>query len=298
MMAWQLQVEGQYIQRIDILQGDPSQIALLDKRYKVHFFDLNNGAFYNELAIDADILDSDVPELRAAGLEALMAPNGCPLPMVYLNGSHLYTSEDGKLHLIHDLNGGLTLDDMPLEIADDPVVQLVDWDRELGTIAALTKTQQLYLFQQNILMNQLDLSGLEIVNLFVTGEGSRVLLVQSDRLKLLDTSGKMMREQEFYYSVGPSALSPDGNLLLLGDSDHQVLRLYNRDLIPIRQQHAVDLLSRARQLQLFSEELSSNMPFHALAITNTGQLCFAVANAFCASHIKAMGELPQPRLLL
>jgi hypothetical protein len=296
-MAWQLQLEGQHIHRLEILLGPPPQVAVIDTRYRVRFYDLLNGAFYDDLHLDGDLLDQDSPESRLAALEALTAPNGQALPMVHLNGCHLYTSQNGHLHLIHDLNAGLTLDDLPLEMGSDLTVRLVDWDRNLGTIAALTSNNHLYFFRQHMLMTLLELEA-EVLNLFVTASGSQVILVQRDRLCVLDTTGKLLRQQEIYYRVGPSALSPDGNFLLLGDADHQVLRLYNRDLIPTRQQHAVDLLSRARQLQLFSEELSSNMPFQALAMANNGQLCFAMANVLCASHIKAMGELPQPRLLL
>jgi len=85
---------------------------------------------------------------------------------------------------------------------------------------------------------------------------------------------------------------------MISDADHQLLRLYNRDLIPIRQQHAVDLLSQAQQVQLFVNTPAPEAPLSTLDIINEGIFSFAMAGVLCTAHIQLMTELPQPRLLL
>lgn len=302
-MYWRLHLASHLIRSTFILPDDQDQLAVSDSLQKVRFYDLASGAHYGDLMIDPDLLDNDIPEERRELLEGLKAPNGAYLPCVDFGTSHLYVSEDGKLRLIHDLNAGLTLEiddqSIPLDVGHKRSVLLTALDRELGTIAALADDHYLHLFQQQIRINSLPLdTKARIRRLFVITGGSRVLVAEETCLKLLDTTGKVQRSQELHYTLGPVAMSPDGSWLMVGDADHQLLRLYNRDLILVRQQHAVDLLSRAKQVQLFVDTPAEAAPLVTLDITNDGLFCFAMAGIVCVAHIELMTELPQPRLLL
>jgi hypothetical protein len=300
-MYWQLHLASQPLRSLHLLSGRPSLLAVRASREQVNFYDLNTGAQYDDLHVDLDVLDNDMPEERRTSLEALRAPNGEYLPYLELNASDLHISEDGQLRLIHDYNAGLTLENglqsVPLDIPNNQAIKHVSLDRDLGTIAALTEQNVLHIYQQQTRMNTISLANTPMT-LFISTGGEFVLLVEPGNLRRLDTAGKVLRTAEIHYTVGPVAMSPDGNWLMVGDADHQLLRLYNRDLILIRQQHGVDLLSRARPVQLFVDVPTPSAPLAALDITNEGVFSFAVAGILCTAHIDLMTELPQTRLLL
>jgi hypothetical protein len=301
-MYWQLHLASHPIRHVHLILGRIPQIAVSDTRRKVRFYDLGTGAHYSDLSIDPDLLDNDIPEERRQNLEALKAPNGEYLPFVELNASHLYVSHDGKLRLIHDLNAGLTLEiddqSIPLDTGKKQIVTHVALDRELGSIAAVTTDQILLVFQQQTLVSTIPLPGEPLVQVFVTVGGGQIVTVDAHSIKQMDTSGRILRQQAIHYTLGPTAMSPDGNWFLAGDADHQLIRLYNRDLIPVRQRHAIDLLSQAHQLQLFADRPEGAAPLVSLDITDDGTLAFAMAGVVCTAHIDLMTELPQPRLLL
>lgn len=301
-MYWQIHLASHPLRSLHILSSHPALLAVRVSRETVYFYDLETGVYYSDLTIDLDVLDQDIIENRRAGLEALRAPNGDYLPYLELNASDLYISDDGQLRLIHDINAGLTLESglqsTPLEIRDNKPVARVSLDRDLGTIAALTDDNALIIFQQQTPMTALSLEDSAITNLFMTAGGEHVILVEPTRLRRLDTGGKLIRAVEIHYTLGPVALSPDGDWLLAADADHQLLRLYNRDLILVRQQHGVDLISRAQPVQLFVDEPAPAAPLAALDIADNGVFSFALAGLLCTAHIDMMAELPQPRLLL
>ncbi len=301
-MYWQLHLASRPIRHLHLLMSPPAQVAISEVRDRVRFYDLGTGAEYDALTVDLDVLDNDVPEERRDGLAQLKARNGDYLPFVELNASHLYVSEDGQLRLIHDLNAGLTLEtdgeSYSLDVGRDVAVQKTALDRELGSIVALTDDHKVHIFQQQIRMNIIEPELESILFLFMTDGGTKLILIGANKLISFDTSGDQLRSHDVHYNIGTAALSPDGQWLLIGDADHQLIRLYNKDLIPVRQQHAIDLLSQARPLQLFIETPSTEAPLVALDIADDGTLAFALAGVIGTSHIDMMTELPQQRLLL
>ncbi|HLA44022.1 MAG TPA: hypothetical protein VJZ27_11335, partial [Aggregatilineales bacterium] len=184
-MYWRLQLADYPIRRLHILPGTPGQLAASDSRQRVRFYQLDSGAYYNDLEIDLDLLDNDIPEERRQGLDSLKAPNGAYLPFVEFNSSHLYISEDGGLRLIHDLNAGITLeiDDqiIPLEIGRNASVELVALDRELGTIAAFTSDHELLIFQQQIQVASILMEDTNPIYVFVKAGGDQILLIEADQ---------------------------------------------------------------------------------------------------------------------
>ncbi len=301
-MYWQLHLASRPIRRLSLLMRDPAQVAINDTRDRIRFYDLDSGAHYNDLEIDLDMLDNDIPEERRQSLAALKARNGGYLPFVELNASYLHLSLDGQLRLIHDVNAGITLEadgeSYSLDVGAQATVLQAALDREFGSIAALTDAHKLHIFQQQTRMNIIEPSIERLQHLFITDGGSKIIMIGANKLMSLDIYGKPIRSHDIHYNVGVAALSPNGNWLLVGDADHQLIRLYNKDLIPVRQQHAVDLLSQARPLQLFIETPSTEAPLAALDIANDGTLGFALAGVIGTAHIDLMTELPQQRLLL
>lgn len=302
-MYWQLQIATQPIRSLHILGESPTQVAVNHTWGQYRFYDLETGADYGTLDIDMDVLDNDVPEERRENLEALKAPNQAYLPFVDLKDSQLHVSLDGNLRLIHDVNAGLTLElgdqvfslDVPIE---SPVL-LANLDRDLGTIVALTSDQQLYIFQQQSKVNVLKIEDeAPVGHIFVATGGGSIAYLTDRAIKLLDSAGSLVRKQDLYFNISCAAQSPDANWLLVGDSDHQLLRLYNRDLVLVRQQHAVDLISMARPVQLFVNSPANTAPLSEIDIRDDGTIVLAMAGLIATSHIDQMNELPQPRLLL
>jgi len=301
-MSWQLHLTASTIRHVHLVNGTPDQVAVSDTRQRIQFYDRVSGAHYDDLNINPDLLDTDVPEERRLGLEDLKAPNGVYLPFVEFNSSHLYVSEDGKLRIIHDHDAGITLEIgmeiFLLDMVGGKTVKLVALDRTLGAIAALNEDNLLHIFQQQNLSAKIPLEDSDVLQIFIKMGGSELIIIEPNKLRLLNSVGKLIREKDVHYIIGPCALSPDGQYLLVADAEHQVLRLYNRDLIPIRQQHAIDLVTRANQLQLFADAPADAAPLVSMSIDNAGNLAFAMAGVVCISHIEDMTELPQPRLLL
>lgn len=300
-MHWQQHIASQPLRRLNILNGNPDQIAVTETRQKIRFYDLATGASYPDLEISLNLLDNDTPEERREGLSQLKAPNGSFLPFVDFQSSHLYTSFDGSLRLIHDLGDGLTLEiddqSIPLDIPREKSVTQVALDRDLGSVAAVTDDHLLYVFQQQTQVNTVFLDAAPILKVFIKMGGSEIVVVYPEKLVLMDTLGKILFSQNIHFAVGSVAMSPSGDWLAIGDADHQLLRLYNHDLVPVRQQHAIDLITTAHRLQLFATMPAPAAPISALDITDGGVLAFAVAGVLCAAPVGMLRELPQPRLL-
>ncbi|NJL93706.1 MAG: hypothetical protein HC915_08215 [Anaerolineae bacterium] len=301
-MNWRLHISNQPLRRVNLLPGNQPQVAVTETRTRVRFYDAASGAHYSDLELDVDLLDRDEPAERRAGLQQLRAPNQAYLPLLEFGSSYLYTSNDGQLHLIHDQHAGISLevddDIIPLDVGSDSEVLLVALERELGTIAALTGDQRLHIFQQQTRQSTFSLGDTAVLNCFLVNGGSQLVLVEPDRLRLLDTTGKTLLTQSIHYAIGLAAISSNGNWLVVSDAEYQLLRLYNYELVPVRQQHAIDLLMEARQLQLFANYPADFAPISALDITNSGLIAFALGGTLCVTHTERLTALPQPRRLL
>lgn len=301
-MHWQLHLSSQPLRTVNILPKDSHDIiAVSNSRDRIRFYGLSDGAHYGDLLVDLDLLDNDSPEERRAKLAELKAPNGAFLRFLEFNDSELYVSMDGGLRLIHDLQAGITLEIedqvIPLNLPGNGSVISTALDREMGTIVALTEDNIVYVYQQQSLISTLPQEEERILKVEIVNGGSQILLVQPSTLRLIDTAGKTVRSHDIHYSIGPIAISPNGNWVAASDTDHQVIRLYNRDIIPVRQQHAVDLVAKAQQLQLFASVPAAAAPLAALDISDSGALAFAMAGILCASHVDRLSDLPQPRLM-
>lgn len=295
MRYWRIQVAAFALRRIHILSHtNQTQIAVCDLRERVRCYGFNDGALYSDVALELDILDHDLPSARQAGLERLKADNGVYFPFVELNGSHLYTSDDGSQRLIHDLNAGLTLEDgrgsYPLDLGDQKVVVKAGLDRAGGRGAAVTPNSRLHLFQGTQPVRSILLDA-PVEALYMAGD--TLIVIEAEHIKRFDQHGTLFYKQPLHYRSGPTALSPNGKWLLVADMEYQLLRLYNANLELIRQQHAVDLMNRARPLQMFITEPSFLTPIAALDINNEGQISFAMGGILCTAHIEMMTRLPR-----
>lgn len=297
-LHWQLYITSQPLRRIFILPGKPAQLAVSETRQKIRFYDLKNGAHYQDLMVDFDIAGKNTPEAYREGLNQLKAPNGVFLPVVDFPTSHLYTTLDGSLRLIQETGLTLEIDDqrLPLDIPSQKTVAAVDLDRDLGTIAAVTDDAALYVYQQQTRVSQIHLDDTP-TRIFIKAGGNELVLIYPEKIYLVDTAGTILRQCDLHYTIGSAAMSPGGRWLAVGDADYQLIRLYNHDLIPVRQQHAVDLITTARKLQLFTSIPAAAAPISALDITDNGILAFGMAGVLCVAKVEHLTELPQPRSL-
>lgn len=299
-MHWQLHIASQPFRSIFILPGKPAQLAVSETRQKIRFYDLISGAHYLDLELDLKLLDHDSPEERREALNQLKAPNGMFLPVVEFQDRRVHTTMDGSLRLIQDAGLILEIDDqtLPLDISPEQTVVAVDFDRDLGTIAALTDDHVLYVYQQQTRINTILLEDDLPVRIFIKAGGNEIVLVYPEKLCLLDMKGRIICQRDLHYTIGPVVLSPAGNWLAVADADYQLIRLYNQELVPVRQQHAVDLITTARQLQLFTNIPAPAAPISALDITDSGVIAFGMAGVLCVAQVEMLTELPQTRPLL
>ena len=64
--------------------------------------------------------------------------------------------------------------------------------------------------------------------------------------------------------------------------------MYDSDLVPLHQRHAVDLMARATQVQLIADPPPSRITLHTLAVDNNGTIAFALAGVVCVSDVTQM----------
>lgn len=293
-MHWRLDLHQPFLRQIHLLGN---QVAVSANERRIHFYEVETGAPYPELEIMPSLLNNPVPEERREGFNQLKAPNGLFLPQVKFPDTTLLTSLDGGLRLLWGETLTLEIDELaiPLDIPPQTTIEQAALDGDLGSIAAVTDEPNLYLFQQQTRLNRVFLDDPPLVKLFITLGGAAIVLVYPHKLCLLDSVGKLRKIQDLHYHVGGAALSSDGAWLAVADADSPVIRLYNQELMLVRQQQVLDLITIARPLQMFSP-LPAVAPVTALDVQGE-MLAFGMAGVLCVTPIEAFAPVPQPRLL-
>ena len=85
---------------------------------------------------------------------------------------------------------------------------------------------------------------------------------------------------------------------LVGDPETGVIRVYDDELQPTHQRHALDLLQDAAQLQLIADLPPFNAAPGSLVIDNKGNIAFNISGVVCVTTLKQLDALPRPQPLL
>jgi len=304
-MAWRVHLTNQAIQRLDILKGKPSLLAVWTRRDRVHCFNLNTGAEVGEQTINGGKSDERKSAAWQVFLKGLTAPNNAPLPQVRVGGLTILTTDDGLMRL-YASDGTLSVEiegkEIPLETGGKGVIA-VGLDRFLGLVAALDEDGKLHIFQQHIPVGvfdmELDLETGVMPAVVLARGGAAIFVTDGRKIIRTDSGAKSRKVFEAHYFIGRMACSPDGSLLAASDTDNGVIRLYNgKDLTPTHQRHAIDLLAEATQVQLIADLPPENIALSALAVSDKGLLAFAMSGVVCVTEGDQMDALPRPQALL
>lgn len=301
---WRLDLSDRPLYAVQIMDGEPPQVAAWTARDEVHFFGARHGAFYamRRVVCPPDVTP-DTGSSWVTFLETLHAPNGAYLPVVDTGTTVIHSTHDGRLrvyqqpfdHLLLDADGrqsALACDGMPLVA--------VGVDRDLGTVGAVSADSTLHIFLQRVYVGAfaLELDGQADVSAVLLPDAAGELLVVSTAcIQVVDMSGQVVARLAAPASIGCAACSPDGDLVVTADREEAIIRVYDGDLHLLRQGSAADLLARAAPLQLLDVLPDPEATPEALAVANDGTLVIAVEGILCRTDVDALAPLPQPRTL-
>ena len=299
MAAWRIPFPGSVIRRLDILPGKPSLLAVWSQSNHVGYYELTTGQLLGEETFDSAYVDHRENSYRLT--ERLRAPNEVLLPLAFVNGTALYQSLDGRQRLVLHGSGELAFDvggsQAGLEIEPDVRLAAVAFDRMRGLVSAVDTAGRLHLYLQHRRVGSFDL-GLKPTSEFhpslAVADGGAILFVtDGQRVVVVDTDGNLRRQLTLHYHASSVACSPDGQLLVVGDSETGVIRVYDGPtLTPQYQRFALDLLVEARSASL---QPQSEVPtaLGTLAVSNRGTLAFTLVSSVCVSNVGRMRPVPQ-----
>ncbi|NLX08900.1 MAG: hypothetical protein GXY36_04535 [Chloroflexi bacterium] len=302
--GWLLDLADRAIHAIQLLDGDPPQVAVWTDRHVVSFYDQVAGTFCGSLSTAWAAEAEPEQAARRAFLETLRAPNGAYLPVVDTGRAVIHTSRDGRLHLLQydERRLVLEMDGYRGVLARDGAAPLVATalDRELGTVAALSADGQLHIYQQHVYVGafpvEVRLDG-SPVHLFLPDGSGTVCLADSASLRVLDLGGTVQQTAALATPAGVVCWMPDGAWVVTGEPEQGMIRLYDAQLTLARQGSAERLLDRANLVQLFVMMPDPGAQLTAIALANDGTLAFALGGLLCVTQAAELVPQPQPRPL-
>ncbi len=301
-MAWRLHLSDRTIKRLDILPGKPTLLAAWTSASRVTFLDLQNGAQQGDSTI------SDAPVMEREGkpwaefVQTLAAPNGVYLPTVRSGKTVISLTADGKMYLCQTEPGVLFLaidgKETRLEVAEKTSFIAAALDRSLGLVAALDSAAKLHLYQGAKRVGVFE-TGLTVDEEFrptlVLAQGGNALFLSDGRVIVrMEGDGQVRKRLTLHYTIGAINCSPDGSRFVVSDLDDNVLRIYDGDLLPTHQRHAVDLLMEAKRSQLLASAAAASAALGPLAIGNKGVLAFALSGTICVTNLARLKAHPKP----
>lgn len=304
MSDWRLDVCDHPVHDVQLVGGDPPLVAVWLTDQSVQFYDVQHGAFYGMLDVMPAPNGDPGGETWRSFLDTLRAPNGAFFPVVNARQTAIHTSRDGRVHLYHHRDRGLTLgidgDLFPLEHGGNSMLAAA-LDRELATVGGLSADNRLHVYQQHVYLGAYDIDAAfdgAVPVVLLPDAAGLVIIATASALMACDTAGQVQERQRLPFTVGAASCSPDGNLIALVDREQGMIRVYDAGLRLTHQQHALEVLEHAAPLQLLAGLPVADAVPEALGIDDDGRLVFAVDGIVCRTHLDALTPLPQPRSLL
>jgi hypothetical protein len=305
MMAWRLHLTNRAIQRLDIIEGEPTLLAVWSRRNRIAYYDLDSGILRGEQTFEIPEGGDRQGERWQSFVGGLKAPNDGYLPVVTAGEVTIHTTDDGRMRLYDMGAAGLYLEDDGKEArldTGDSTRRAVALDRFLGLSAALDQDGMLHVFQQHIKVGAFDL-GLSLREellpvVAIARGGGAIFVTDGQAVVLTDSGGQVRKRLETHYLIRQMTCSPDGGYLVTGDMDTGVIRVYHgADLALSHQRFAIDLVAAATQVQLLADMPPSSVALSTLTVADSGALAFSMAGVICVTDLSFMDELPRPQVL-
>jgi hypothetical protein len=311
-MAWRIHLTNQAIQHLHILAGRQPALVAWTRPNRVHLYDLETGTLLEERTLpeapaNPHLLETRQSEAWQTYLGELQGVDaGVYLPYVQTGNLHIHTTDDGKLRAyrygnqIHIATDG---NEVALKLNDVSEIVSLAFDRALGTLVLLDDKRRLHIFQQHLAMGVFDV-GLSAeagtrAQVVISRGGGNIFVSDGQQIIAIDINGKVTHRVETHYFVGQLSCSPGGGMVIANDLETGVLRVYHGDsLAPTHQKFAIDLVSKAAQVQLLADLPPPDTGLSAIAAHNKGTICFAMSGVVCVTDVTEMDELPRARKLL
>ncbi|MCB9461331.1 MAG: hypothetical protein H6670_16885 [Anaerolineaceae bacterium] len=307
-MTWRIHLTAQAVNYLNILPGKNPVLAAWSRPDRVEYYDLDSGTRLGDANIPAVPNGDRSSDAWMQFVTSLKGPDESTyLPVIQVNSTTIYTTDDGKLRLyrVYDNELYVQTDDREVKLDPGAAKQFVsvDLDRALGMIVALDETGKLHIYQQDMRLGAFDiglnLDSLRRPSVVVSRGGGNIFVSDGHQLILTDSSGKVRKSQPTHYIVARIASSPNGGMLATSDAESGVIRVYHGDsLLPTHQKFAIDLVADATQIQLLADLPPLDTIARALTVHAKGILAFAMSGVVCVTDVSRMDELPRPRKLI
>ncbi len=300
-MPWRLHLTNRALQRLEILsESSPAVLAAWTQPGRVSYIDLTAGTLLAEKRL-AD-LGSRQPEHWLLIQPELPAPNG-QYPAVIPGATlKIHLSQSGQQRLYHLVSGEIYLvtglQETRLSTDHDEMFVAAVFMPGRERIGLLSRQGRLHIYDglTPVGISETGLPALDadtFTMLFASNESFYVFHQRS--VLRLDADGKVQKRLELHYLPGAAACSQQGRLAV-SDQDTNVIRIYDgADLSPLYQRHALDLMTKAPQVQLIADPPPSMVALHTLAVDDAGTLAFALAGVICVTDTSQMLALPPQR---
>jgi hypothetical protein len=299
---WRLDLGSDWPYVVKVVGDNPPQLAVWLSDRDIDFFALPTGAYYGRLTAATDSRPGS--DGWRVYLEQLVAPNGAYLPVAWAGQTGVYTSHDGRLRLVHAPGRDMVLDadGQQTTLSGDGMaaVSAVGFDRELGTVAAVSDDGRLHMYQQGVYVGTytVEIDPQAVIALAVPDGGDFALVIEESRVQAVTMGGVIRDRLPDLPRISAAACSPDGEILVSADGESGMLRAYDAALRLRAQEPALDVLARAPSLQLPEDAPWPQRAPHALDVDNSGRLALAVEGVLCVTHVRDLAPVAQPRALL
>jgi hypothetical protein len=307
-MSWRIHLANQAIQNLHVIPSKPPILAVWTRRNRVHYYDFTNGRLLSEMTLPAAPTGDRTQDAWQAYLAQLVAPETHHhLPYVRAgNGTDIYSTDDGKLHLYCQSDDRLFIateaNEAHVDLGDSQRLISVDLDRALGTMVGLDDACRLHVYQQQTRVGVFDIGLTRAPDLrptvVVSRGGGNVYATDGQRVVATNTSGQILTTREMHYYIGRMTCSPGGGMVITTDVEAGVMRVYRGEQLTLtHQKFAIDLVAAANQVQLLADLPPVGTSVSALTAYNRGAIGFAMSGVVCVTNVEFMDEIPRPKAL-
>lgn len=292
-MSWRVHLANQAIRTLQVLVAKSPILAVWTRPTRIELFDLATGAVLGEHQFEqhADASGSDeVPLVR----ETLVVP--------FMRDT--WYSEDGRTraHWAGGAQWTYRHDDTTQEYLQASRILAVDMDRQNGAIALVEEDGTLGIFQGGAWLGRHDVglrpAAERRTSLTISRGGQTLYATDGQTLIAANAAGKVRKRLTTHYEIGLMACSPSGAMVATTDNENGVLRVYRgEDLVLTHQKFAIDLVTKAQQVQLIADLPPAYAAISGLTLYLQGVVAFAMAGVVCVSNLTLMDEIAKARLL-
>jgi hypothetical protein len=158
----------------------------------------------------------------------------------------------------------------------------------------------MHVYQQHVYMGaaRVDVEpDAAFVALLLYNAADNVVLVDTRSIHVLDFAGKYRHKLDAASPVESSAITPDGQRLVICYQEQAMIRVYDADLRLLREGGARELWEQAAPVQLWADEPPPDAAFEAVSLANDGTLVFVWGDVLCCTHVSVLRSVPHTNML-